>query len=62
MTPHKVEFYLYAEHDSEAKALAEALHTFVERKRKQGIAVTADKVRQAVERFENNFFVCQYLR
>jgi hypothetical protein len=62
MKPIKVSFYVYVDDDSEATELAKSLHDFVEDKRRIGIAVTAKKLTEALNKFKNNFFVNNFLK
>jgi hypothetical protein len=62
MKPIKVSFYVYVDDDSEATELAQSLHDFVEDKRRIGIAVTAKKLTEALNKFKNNFFVNNFLK
>jgi elongation factor P hydroxylase len=62
MTPFQAKIFIYAETEEEVKAFQEAFHALVNDKREQGIAVTAGKLTDALQRFGNNFFVNNYLR
>jgi hypothetical protein len=62
MKPIKVSFYVYVDDDSEATELTQSLHDFVEDKRRIGIAVTAKKLTEALNKFKNNFFVNNFLK
>jgi hypothetical protein len=62
MLVKQISFYIYCESESEAKELTQALHDFVEDKRKVGIAVTARKLIDALNKFKNNFFVNNFLK
>lgn len=62
MKPYKVEFYVYAECESEVQALQEQLNGFVREKYNTGLLVTAKKLTSALSKFCNNFFVTNYLR
>jgi hypothetical protein len=62
MKPYKVTLYVYASNEQEVKELEQHLYEFVDSKRKSGIAVTAKKLSQAIQKFKNNYFVNNYLR
>jgi hypothetical protein len=62
MIPTKITFYVYSDSETEATELSQALHDFVEDKRKIGIAVTAKKLTEALNKFKNNFFVNNFLK
>ena len=62
MQPYKIEFYIYAENENEAKELSNALYCFVSSKREQGVAVTASKLTQAINKFKDNYFVTNYFK
>lgn len=62
MTPHKIEFYVYAENEQEAKELQRAMNDFVRAQYNKGVLVTARKLIGALANFGNNFFVTNYLR
>jgi hypothetical protein len=62
MQPIKIEFYVYADSADEATALSQSLRDFVESKRSQGIAVTADMLTQLLCKYKDNFFVNNYLK
>lgn len=62
MTPQKIEFYVYAENEQEAKELQRAMNDFVRAQYNKGVLVTARKLIGALANFGNNFFVTNYLR
>lgn len=62
MTPQKIEFYVYAENEQEAKELQRAMNDFVRGQYNKGVLVTARKLIGALANFGNNFFVTNYLR
>lgn len=53
MQAKKLEFYIYAESDKEVEECRKAIGGLIESYRQRGIAVTADKLRMAVERLVN---------
>lgn len=62
MTPYQAKIFMYAESESEIQAFQEAFHDLVNNKRERGIAVTASKLTEALQRFGDNFFVNNFLR
>jgi hypothetical protein len=62
MQPHKVSFYVYADSAEAAAKLEQTLQDFVLRKRSQSIAVRAETLTQALEKFADNYFVNQFLK
>ena len=62
MKPCKVTFYLYAEDENEVEMLQNQLNDFVREKYNSGVLVTATKISSALSKFNNNFFVTNYLR
>lgn len=62
MQPYKIEFYAYADSETEAKTLEKALYDFVNSKREQGIAVRASKLTDALTKYKNNYFVNNFLK
>lgn len=53
MQAKKIEFYIYAESDKEIEECRKAIVALIESYRQRGIAVTAEKLRQAVEKLVN---------
>jgi hypothetical protein len=62
MTPKLIKFYVYCDDDNEADELSRTLYSFVEDKRKQGIAVTAKRLTEALNKYKNNFFLNNFLK
>jgi L-asparaginase/Glu-tRNA(Gln) amidotransferase subunit D len=62
MQPVKISFYVYAHSDDAAANLERALRAFVENHRQKGIAVTAERLTDALRTFADNYFVNQYLK
>lgn len=54
--------YVYAESEEEALNLSSQLKDFVNAKRNQGIAVSADKLSKAIEVFGNSPLLLNYLK
>jgi hypothetical protein len=53
MEGKKIEFYIYAESDKEVEDCRKAIVALIESYRQRGIAVTAEKLRQAVDKLAN---------
>ena len=62
MRGYEVRFNVYAETQEEADRATAAIRRFIDAKAGQGIAVTAAKLEQAVERWKDNYLVNQYFR
>ena len=62
MKGFKVSFNVFAESQEEANKLSNALGQFVDNNAKQGVAITAKKVLEAINRWGNNFLVNSYLK
>ena len=62
MKGFKVSFNIFAESQEEADKLSVELGRFVDNNAKQGIAITANKVSEAIKRWGNNFLVNSYLK
>lgn len=62
MKAYKIDMWVYAESQAEANALQIELLAFVQQKREQGIAVTAEKLIKALQSFKNNIYLTNYLR
>jgi hypothetical protein len=57
MEAHKVEFNIWAESEDEAVELGEALQKFVNDNGEMGIAITARKTTEAINKWRNNYLV-----
>lgn len=53
MQAKKLELYIYAESDKEVEECRKAIGGLIESYRQRGIAVTAEKLRQAVDKLAN---------
>jgi hypothetical protein len=53
MQAKKLELYIYAESDKEVEECRKAIGGLIESYRQRGIAVTAEKLRQAIEKLVN---------
>ena len=62
MKPYKVELYIYAESEDQAKKVESAAISFVKQKYTQGTLVTASKLIDALKKFENSIIVNQYFK
>lgn len=62
MQPYKIDIYVYADSEDEAKEAQQAAYDFVSENYEQGIIVTARKVKEALRKFKDNFFLKQYLK
>lgn len=62
MKPYKIEIYVYAENEEQAKAAQTALVNLVRDKYNQGILVTAEKLISALARFKDSIIVNQFLK
>ena len=60
MKGFQVTFNVYANSKEEAEAASNALRTFVDDQAKQGRAVTAQKITDAINKYKNNYFVTSY--
>ena len=58
----KVTFNVYANSQEEADNASKVLAEFVDNMAKQGVAVTADKLTQAVQSWGNNSLVRNYFK
>lgn len=57
-----ITFYAYAEDDSDGEKLQRELYDFVNEKYNQGILITAEKLRSAINRFKDNVLVNNFLK
>ena len=62
MQVFSVNIPIYANNETEANNFAKEFYGFVASKREQGIAVSADKMIQAINQFKNNPFLNNFLR
>ena len=62
MQPIQIKFYAYCENEAEAQELEKALYDFVNAKREQGIAVRANKITEALNKYRDNYFVTKFLK
>lgn len=62
MKGFKVCFNIFAESQEEADKVSAVLGQFVDNNARQGVAITASKVIEAINRWGNNFLVNSYLK
>lgn len=62
LQPYKIDLYVYAENAEQATSLQNALKAFVNEKREQGVAVTANVLNGALKRFKNNPLLFNFLK
>lgn len=62
MQPYKIEVYVYAENEAEAKEVQKAAYDFVAHQYQQGSIVTAKKLTGLLTKYKDNFFVKNFLR
>jgi len=62
MSGYEVKFNVYANTQDEADAASAAVKAFINSMAQRGIAVTADKLTAAVNRWQNSSFVINYFR
>ena len=62
MEGHLVKFNVFADSQEEADRASKALGDFVNAMAAQGVAVTAARIAEAVERWSGNLFVQNYFK
>ena len=62
MKGYPIKFNVYAETQAEADKAAEAIKSFISVQARKGIAVTAEKLAAAVEKWKDNYFVISYFK
>ena len=62
MSGYEVKFNVYANSQEEADRATEAIKAFIGAKAQQGVAVTANKIAEAVSRYKDNYFVTSYFK
>ena len=60
MKGFRVSFNVYADSQQEADLVSEAFKAFVSEQAQRGVAVTANKLAEAIRRYKNNYFVTTY--
>ena len=62
MQGYPITFNIYAESAEEAQIAAQAIKDFISAKARVGVAVTASKLTQAVERWRDSIIVTNYFK
>lgn len=62
MQGYPITFNIYAESPEEAELATQAIKDFISAKARVGVAVTAKKVADAVDKWRDNVFVTNYFR
>ena len=62
MKGYSVQFNVYAETQEEADRASEAIKAFISAQAGKGVAVTANKLTEAVQRWKDNFLVTSFFR
>jgi hypothetical protein len=62
MQGFEVKFNVYAETQAEADLASDAIKAFISGMAQKGIAVTANKMTDAVKKWKDNYFVTNYFR
>lgn len=62
MIATKVTIPIYANSEDEAREFEQKFRAFVAAKREQGIAVTAQRMTEALDKFHNNYFLNKFLQ
>ena len=62
MSGYEVKFNVYANSQDEADAASAAIKAFITTMAQRGVAVTADKLTAAIQRWQNNAFVINYFK
>lgn len=62
MSGFEIKFNVYASSQEEADRATGAIKAFISSKASQGIAVTADRITAAIEKYRDNYFVTSYFK
>ena len=62
MSGFEIKFNVYADSKEEADRATEAIKAFIGAKAQQGVAVTANKIAEAVNRYKDNYFVTSFFK
>ena len=62
MGGYEIRFNVYANSQEEADRATESIKAFISAKAAQGIAVTAERIAMAVDKYRDNYFVSNYFR
>lgn len=62
MKGYEIKFNVYAETQGEADLASETVKGFISEMAQKGIAVTANKITDAVRKWKDNYFVNNYFK
>jgi hypothetical protein len=62
LKPYKIDMYVYAGDEREARELERSLKDFVNRQRERGVAVTAEKLNAMLKQYGDNILITNFLR
>ena len=62
MSGYEVKFNVYANSQEEADRASQMIKAFITEKANHGIAVTADRLVSAINRYKDNYFVTNYFK
>ena len=62
MQGFQISFSVYANSQGEADSASNAIRSFINEQAKQGRAVTARKIADAINKYKDNFFVNAYFK
>lgn len=62
MGGYEVKFNVYANSQEEADRASQMIKSFITEKANQGIAVTADRLVAAINRYKDNYFVASFFK
>lgn len=62
MQGFEIKFNVYAETQAEADLATDAIKGFISSMAQKGIAVTANKVSGAIQKWKDNYFVTNYFK
>ena len=62
MQGFEVKFNVYAETQEEANLASDAVKQFISSMAQNGVAVTANKITDAVRKWKDNYFVTNYFK
>lgn len=62
MQGFEVKFNVYAETQEEANLASDAVKQFISSMAQKGVAVTANKITDAVRKWKDNYFVTNYFK
>ena len=62
MSGFEVKFNVYANSQEEADRATEAIKAFITEKALQGVAVSANRITDAITKYKDNYFVTSYFK